>query len=106
MLSGLVAWQLHGLPLFPSVLFLQCCVDLGRDVLVIGTTGKEVKFLSETEVPRSAYETEEVLLQGGGGGGGGLVGKGGWRVGGGGGECPHHVVDKEMLSIKEHNKQV
>lgn len=37
----------------------QCSVDLSQDVLRVGTTGKETPFLSEQEVPTSAYEQEQ-----------------------------------------------
>lgn len=32
----------------------QCCIDLRRNVLVIGTTGTETKFLNETDLPDHA----------------------------------------------------
>lgn len=32
----------------------QCCIDLKRGVLVIGSTGTETKFLSESELPECA----------------------------------------------------
>lgn len=31
--------------------FLQCVIDLNRNVLVIGTTGTETRFLPEAELP-------------------------------------------------------
>ena len=40
--------------------FVQCCVDLSKNVLRIGTTGSETPFLSEQEAPTSAYQREEV----------------------------------------------
>ncbi|XP_015911599.1 protein DDI1 homolog 2 [Parasteatoda tepidariorum] len=30
----------------------QCCIDLKRNILVIGTTGTETRFLSESELPK------------------------------------------------------
>ncbi|XP_035228386.1 protein DDI1 homolog 2-like [Stegodyphus dumicola] len=38
----------------------QCCIDLKRNVLVIGTTGTETPFLSEGDLPRSVL-TEPVV---------------------------------------------
>ena len=32
----------------------QCCIDLKRNCLVIGTTGTETRFLSESELPPCA----------------------------------------------------
>ena len=32
----------------------QCCIDLKRNVLVIGTTGRETPFLGEGDVPEHA----------------------------------------------------
>lgn len=41
--------------------FLQCTIDLKKNVLLIGTTGTETRFLSEAELPecaRLAYGAE------------------------------------------------
>lgn len=50
----------------------QCCIDLKRNVLVIGTTGGETPFLNESELPRNAAAnaepTEMELLKHGPGG--------------------------------------
>lgn len=32
----------------------QCCIDLKKNVLIIGTTGTETRFLSESELPEQA----------------------------------------------------
>jgi len=38
----------------------QCCIDLKRNLLVIGTTGTETRFLSENEIPNTlAHHTNE-----------------------------------------------
>ncbi|KAF8792332.1 protein DDI1 homolog 2-like [Argiope bruennichi] len=37
----------------------QCCIDLKRNVLVIGTTGTETPFLSESDLPRSMSQVCE-----------------------------------------------
>lgn len=37
----------------------QCCIDLKRNVLIIGTTGGETPFLNESELPRSAGAADE-----------------------------------------------
>ena len=38
----------------------QCCIDLKRNLLVIGTTGTETRFLSENEIPSAiAQPTNE-----------------------------------------------
>lgn len=38
----------------------QCCIDLKRNLLVIGTTGTETRFLSENELPNAlAHHTNE-----------------------------------------------
>lgn len=34
----------------------QCCIDLKRNLLVIGTTGTETRFLSENEIPKGQPE--------------------------------------------------
>lgn len=34
----------------------QCCIDLKRNLLVIGTTGTETRFLSENEIPKGQTE--------------------------------------------------
>lgn len=34
----------------------QCCIDLKRNLLVIGTTGTETRFLSENEIPHPIHE--------------------------------------------------
>lgn len=33
---------------------LQCCLDMKRNLLVIGTTGTETPFLPENELPEHA----------------------------------------------------
>jgi len=41
--------------------FWQCAIDLKKNLLVIGTTGTETRFLSEAELPecaRLAYGAE------------------------------------------------
>ena len=43
--------------LFSCLLFiclLQCCIDLHKNVLRVGTSGTEVHFLSEGELPKHA----------------------------------------------------
>ena len=43
----------------------QCCIDLKRNLLVIGTTGTETRFLSENEIPKALTEhhsNEEMQL--------------------------------------------
>lgn len=45
----------------PPRLSLQCTIDLKKNVLLIGTTGTETRFLSEAELPecaRLAYGAE------------------------------------------------
>ncbi|GBM88377.1 Protein DDI1 2 [Araneus ventricosus] len=37
----------------------QCCIDLKRSVLVIGTTGTETPFLSESDLPRNIATLSE-----------------------------------------------
>lgn len=37
-----------------SGIFFQCCIDLKKNVLIIGTTGTETRFLSESELPEQA----------------------------------------------------
>lgn len=34
--------------------FIQCCIDLKRNILHIGTTGTETPFLAETDLPDCA----------------------------------------------------
>lgn len=44
-----------------SLFFSQCSIDLKKNVLLIGTTGTETRFLSEAELPecaRLAYGAE------------------------------------------------
>lgn len=44
-----------------SFFFSQCSIDLKKNVLLIGTTGTETRFLSEAELPecaRLAYGAE------------------------------------------------
>lgn len=47
------------------VILFQCCIDLKKNVLHIGTTGTETKFLSERELPECARLTsnndEEIM---------------------------------------------
>lgn len=33
---------------------MQCCIDLKSNILRIGTTGTETRFLSESELPECA----------------------------------------------------
>lgn len=42
---------------FSNYFYIQCVIDLKRNVLVIGTTGTETRFLSEAELPESARLT-------------------------------------------------
>lgn len=35
----------------------QCCIDLKNNVLIIGTTGTQTKFLTESELPDCARLT-------------------------------------------------
>lgn len=39
----------------------QCCIDLKRNLLIIGTTGTETRFLSENEIPRQHEPLSEDL---------------------------------------------
>lgn len=68
----------------------QCCIDLKRSVLVLGSAGKEVPFLVEKDLPARArghhadmdvedgkLSPEEQAMVNGGGGGGGNGGNGG-----------------------------
>ncbi|KAG8201642.1 hypothetical protein JTE90_012709 [Oedothorax gibbosus] len=41
----------------------QCVIDLRRNVLVIGTTGAETPFLSESELPRPAGSSEPTEME-------------------------------------------
>ena len=41
----------------------QCCIDLKRNLLVIGTTGTETRFLSENEIPNALQEHSNEDLQ-------------------------------------------
>lgn len=68
----LFKWMFLSLPLSANVqksrlisgsvlIFLQCSIDLKKNVLLIGTTGTETRFLSEAELPecaRLAYGAE------------------------------------------------
>jgi DNA damage-inducible protein 1 len=51
----------------PIAHFLQCSIDLKKNVLRIGTTGTETPFLSERELPEcarlSSHSEDDVLGQ-------------------------------------------
>ena len=47
----------------------QCCIDLKNNRLIIGTTGTETPFLSESDLPSCARLTASAGAVGGGGGG-------------------------------------
>jgi DNA damage-inducible protein 1 len=47
----------------------QCCIDLRRNLLVLGSAGKEVPFLAEKDLPARARGHQEEGAEGGGEGG-------------------------------------
>lgn len=101
----------------------QCCIDLKRSVLVLGSAGKEVAFLAEKDLPARARghhadmdvedgklsPEEQALINGGGGNGGGNGGASstggtatataGSASGSGGGSCVSEAGVEQLMQL-------